>query len=121
MFAGPSEHLSEKEIREGEAKAAVEVQIFTAACLALWFCMWNIYPPRPFLSRAGKQLLPPLHTYAGSQYKRLGQSANACGSTTCCGMGSEALLDVHTYSQPPLHERQTWERLSLLRKEDAAV
>jgi len=37
MFAGPSEHLSEKELREGEAKAAVEVQIFTAACLALWF------------------------------------------------------------------------------------
>lgn len=34
-----SEHLSDKEIRDGEAKAAVEVQIFTVACVALWFCM----------------------------------------------------------------------------------
>lgn len=32
------EHLSEKEISEGEKKALVEVQIFTAACAALWFC-----------------------------------------------------------------------------------
>jgi len=37
MFAGQQEHLSEKDIREGEAKAGVEVQIFTAACVALWF------------------------------------------------------------------------------------
>jgi len=37
MFAGPQEHLSEKEIRDGETKAAVEVQIFVAACAALWF------------------------------------------------------------------------------------
>ncbi|KAJ4597560.1 hypothetical protein HRR88_006226 [Exophiala dermatitidis] len=38
MFGGPQEHLSEKEIQEGEKKALVEVQIFTAACIALWFC-----------------------------------------------------------------------------------
>jgi hypothetical protein len=94
-MSAASEHLSEKEIREGEAKAAVEVQIFTAACLALWFCMWTPTSPGPFLSRAGRQLPPP-HTSARSQYKRLGHSANTCGSTTCCGMGSEALLDAHT-------------------------
>ncbi len=33
-----NEQPSEQEIREGEAQAAVSVQIFTAACAALWFC-----------------------------------------------------------------------------------
>jgi len=38
MFAGgPHDQPSDKEIREGESKAAVEVQIFTVACIALWF------------------------------------------------------------------------------------
>jgi len=37
MFGGPSEQLSEQEIREGEARAIVEVQIFSVACVALWF------------------------------------------------------------------------------------
>jgi hypothetical protein len=42
------EHLSEKDIREGEAKAGVEVQIFTAACVALWFCTFTpLGLPRP--------------------------------------------------------------------------
>ncbi len=46
-MSAASEHLSEKEIRQGEAKAAVEVQIFTAACIALWFCMWTPTLPVP--------------------------------------------------------------------------
>jgi len=37
MFNGPGDQLSEKEIREGEDQAVVQVQIFTAACVALWF------------------------------------------------------------------------------------
>ncbi|KAI1614712.1 hypothetical protein EDD37DRAFT_650273 [Exophiala viscosa] len=38
MFGGPhDQQLSEKDIRDGEAKATVEVQIFAVACAALWF------------------------------------------------------------------------------------
>ncbi|KIV92241.1 hypothetical protein PV10_06698 [Exophiala mesophila] len=37
MFGGPSEQLSEAEIREGEAAATLQVQVFTVACAALWF------------------------------------------------------------------------------------
>jgi len=37
MFGGQNEQPSEQEIREGEAQATVSVQIFTAACAALWF------------------------------------------------------------------------------------
>ncbi|EXJ74694.1 uncharacterized protein A1O5_01388 [Cladophialophora psammophila CBS 110553] len=39
MFAGPHDHLSEKEIREGEAQATAQVQFFAVACVALWFCI----------------------------------------------------------------------------------
>ncbi|KIX94189.1 uncharacterized protein Z520_10216 [Fonsecaea multimorphosa CBS 102226] len=38
MFGGPHDQLSEKEIREGEAQATAQVQFFTVACIALWFC-----------------------------------------------------------------------------------
>jgi hypothetical protein len=48
------EQLSEKEIRDGEARATVEVQVFTVACLALWFCTSRrsllctyLYPTHP--------------------------------------------------------------------------
>ncbi len=38
--ATAGDQASEKEIREGEAQATVQVQIFTVACAALWFCMF---------------------------------------------------------------------------------
>ncbi|KIW79793.1 hypothetical protein Z517_06408 [Fonsecaea pedrosoi CBS 271.37] len=49
MFGGPHEQLSEKEIREGEAQATAQVQFFTVACLALWFCTLPPLPVEVFL------------------------------------------------------------------------
>lgn len=64
------EQLSEAELREGERVAIGNVQIFTAACAALWFCMLS------------------------SQHGMLVICSNLVASTTCRRLGMEALLNI---------------------------